>query len=66
MKTFITSLALSLCSCLAIAQPAPAPQKTAIHAGHLLDVKTGKMLDNVYVLIESGKIAKIQTSAPDP
>jgi imidazolonepropionase-like amidohydrolase len=63
MKTFITSLALSLCTCFAIAQPSQ--QKTAIHAGHLLDVKTGKMLDNVYVLIENGKIEKIQASAPD-
>ncbi|MBZ5530415.1 MAG: amidohydrolase family protein [Acidobacteriia bacterium] len=57
MKTFIASLTLSLCSCLAIAQPAQ--QKTAIHAGHLLDVKTGKMLDNVTIFIAGGKIDHI-------
>jgi imidazolonepropionase-like amidohydrolase len=65
MKTFIASLTLLLCSCVAFTQQPAATARTAIHAGHLLDVKTGKMLDNVYVIIENGKIEKIQTSAPD-
>jgi imidazolonepropionase-like amidohydrolase len=67
MKTFIASFTLLVCSCFTFAQqPAPASQKTVVHAGHLLDVKSGKMLDNVYVIIDGGKIEKIQTSAPDP
>jgi len=65
MKPFIASFALLLCSCIAFTQQPAAATKTAIHAGHLLDVKTGKMLDNVYVIIDSGKIEKIQTTAPD-
>jgi imidazolonepropionase-like amidohydrolase len=64
MKTFIASLTLLLCSSVAFTQQPAATTRTAIHAGHLLDVKTGKMLDNVYVTIENGKIAKI-TSSPD-
>jgi imidazolonepropionase-like amidohydrolase len=39
------------------------PQKTYIHAGHMLDVKTGKTLDNVLVTIEGGKIASVGTGA---
>jgi imidazolonepropionase-like amidohydrolase len=38
------------------AQP---PKTTVIHAGHLLDVKTGKMLDNVNVVITGDKIERI-------
>jgi hypothetical protein len=35
------------------------PKTTVIHAGHLLDVKTGKMLDNVNVVITGDKIERI-------
>lgn len=52
---------------LGFAQPAApaAPQKTYIHAGHMLDTKSGKMLDNVLVTIEGDKIAAVGTgSAP--
>jgi imidazolonepropionase-like amidohydrolase len=45
-------------------QPAGQAQKTVIHAAHLLDVKTGKTLDNVNVIIEGGKIAAITQGAP--
>ena len=42
-----------------------APQKTYIHAGHLLDTKSGKMMDNVLVTIEGDKIASVGSgSAP--
>jgi imidazolonepropionase-like amidohydrolase len=48
-------------------QPAAAqPQKTTVvHAAHLLDVKTGKMLENVNISIEGDKIAAI-SSGPAP
>lgn len=63
---------LKLLSCLLVCafavaqQPASsAPQKTYIHAGHLLDVKTGKTIDNVLVTIEAGKIVSVGSgSAP--
>lgn len=45
-------------------QPAGQAQKTVIHAAHLLDVKTGKTLDNVNVIIEGEKIAAITQGAP--
>ena len=44
-------------------QPAGQAQKTVIHAAHLLDVKTGKTLDNVNVIIEGEKIAAITQGA---
>jgi imidazolonepropionase-like amidohydrolase len=43
-------------------QPAAGPQPpktTVIHAGHLLDVKTGKMLDNVNVVITGDRIERV-------
>ncbi|MGC2696644.1 MAG: amidohydrolase family protein [Candidatus Angelobacter sp.] len=55
-------------SCFSFAQQtaAPAaPQKTYIHAGHLLDVKSGKMLDNVLVAIEGDRILSVG-SGPAP
>src|SRR4051794_14602023 len=55
MKTLnLFPLALLL-SCITFAQqptqPAQ-PQHAVIHAGHMLDVKTGKMLENVTVVID--------------
>src|SRR6185437_6882455 len=54
------------CAFVVAQQPASsAPQKTYIHAGHLLDVKTGKTIDNVLVTIEAGKIVSVGSgSAP--
>lgn len=34
-----------------------------IHAGHLLDVKSGKTLNDVRVVIEGGKIVRVGTGA---
>lgn len=55
-----------VCAFAVAQQPASsAPQKTYIHAGHLLDVKTGKTIDNVLVTIEAGKIVSVGSgSAP--
>ena len=51
-----TALTASLCS----AQPgAPAPRTVVIHAGHLLDVKTGKTLANQTILIQGDKISQV-------
>jgi imidazolonepropionase-like amidohydrolase len=35
----------------------------AIHAGHLLDVKSGKLLSDQTIVIEDGKIARVGPSA---
>ena len=35
----------------------------AVHAGHLLDVKSGKTLSDQTILIESGKIVSVSTTA---
>jgi imidazolonepropionase-like amidohydrolase len=68
MKTskFFVAL-LALCSFSFAQQPAApaAPQKTYLHAGHMLDVKTGKLLDNVLVTIEGDRISAVGSgSAP--
>src|SRR5579864_3269423 len=41
---------------------AQTPHRIALHAGHVLDVKTGKLLDNQTVIIEDGKIVSIGAS----
>src|SRR5215469_47000 len=66
MKTPPLLLTACLLSCLAWAQAQqrkPAPDVTVIHAGHLLDVKTGKTLDDAWVVIEGGKIVRVGTRA---
>ncbi|HSM87966.1 MAG TPA: amidohydrolase family protein [Candidatus Limnocylindrales bacterium] len=44
-------------------QPASPAQKSYVHAGHMLDVKTGKMLDNVLIAIEGDRIAAVSHGA---
>jgi len=43
-------------SLLAIPALAQTPARTAIHAGHILDVKSGRMLADQVIVIEGGKI----------
>lgn len=45
---------------------APAPKTVVIHAGHLLDVKTGKTLANQTIVIQGEKIASVGTDAQVP
>jgi imidazolonepropionase-like amidohydrolase len=65
MKTPTLFLLALLLTSTSFAQPsaaqAPAPQKTLIHAGHMLDVKTGKMLDNVTIAIEGDKVTGVSS-----
>src|SRR5271155_2629842 len=59
------SIPLASCACGAstelVAQQAP--KHVVVHAGHLLDVKTGKLLSDQTVVIEDGKIARVGSSA---
>jgi imidazolonepropionase-like amidohydrolase len=62
MKMPTRFLIALLLSCITFAQQPtsqPEQQHVVIHAGHLLDVKTGKMLDNVTVVIDGEKITSV-------
>src|ERR1700720_2618000 len=62
MKTSSLFLLALLLSCATFAQqptPQPQSQHVVIHAGHLLDVKTGKMLENVTVVIDGEKVTSV-------
>jgi imidazolonepropionase-like amidohydrolase len=60
LKLFL--LFVLVLSCVSFAQqPAQSaqPQHVVIHAGHMLDVKAGKMLDNVTIVIDGDKITSV-------
>jgi len=64
MKTLKLFLFTLILSCVSLAQqPTQQPQHVVIHAGHMLDVKTGKMLDNVTVVIDGDKITSVSGSS---
>ena len=66
MKTSKLFLTILLFASVSFAQPSTTPaaaQKTYVHAGHMLDVKTGKTLDNVLITIEGDKITAIGSGA---
>src|SRR5262245_48124322 len=44
--------------------PSPSPKPVAIKAGRLLDVKTGKIANNVFISIENHRIKSIGNEAP--
>ena len=60
-----------LCSVMAVATLMPAGQSIAqqssqsivLHAGHVLDVKTGKLLSDQTIVIEDGKVVSVGASA---
>jgi imidazolonepropionase-like amidohydrolase len=60
MKTTTLFLAFLVSSCVSLAQTQPgAEETTVIHAGHLLDVKTGRIIDNATVVIQGDKIVSV-------
>jgi imidazolonepropionase-like amidohydrolase len=61
-KTFSLLVPLLLLA-FVLAQQKPAPTVTVIHAGHMLDVKTGQTLNDVWVVIDGGKIIRAGTGA---
>jgi imidazolonepropionase-like amidohydrolase len=72
MKQFTTRLLLllmSLGAATSIAQnstptPSPTPEPVAIKAGRLLDVKTGKIANNVFISVENHRIKSVGSEAP--
>ena len=71
MRKICSSAVATALFCLGTFGIAQTPRHVAVHAGHLLDVKTGKLLADQTVVIEDGKIvstgaasdAKIPTDA---
>jgi imidazolonepropionase-like amidohydrolase len=72
-KSVVTALSLLSLGVLllpaALAQdpspsPSPSPKPVAIKAGRLLDVKTGKIANNVFISIENHRIKSIGNEAP--
>jgi imidazolonepropionase-like amidohydrolase len=63
MKILLSLLLCSSLACLAqetlVNKP---PTRTVIHAGHMLDVKSGRVLDNVTVVIDGDKITSVGQS----
>ena len=49
--------------CVAVRVNAQAPHRVALHAGHVLDVKSGKMLSDQVLVIEDGKIISTGSAA---
>jgi imidazolonepropionase-like amidohydrolase len=63
-KHFFLFLLLLLAICSPTQErKATTPGITIIHAGHMLDVKTGHTVDNAWVVIEDGKIVRAGTGA---
>jgi imidazolonepropionase-like amidohydrolase len=65
-SAFAAALGLSLARVSAIAaEPPPAPaNRVAVKAGHVLDVRTGKSADDVYIVVENDRIVALQRNAP--
>ena len=65
MKKYILRFALLAAACVFCfaQQQKPAPAVTVIHAGHMLDVKTGRTLNDVWVVIDGDKIVRADTGA---
>jgi imidazolonepropionase-like amidohydrolase len=49
---------------LLLSSLAAAQQRVAVHAGKLLDVRTGSYRSDVYIVIQDGKIKSIDSTAP--
>jgi imidazolonepropionase-like amidohydrolase len=62
MKKICTALALAML-CLGAQAVGQTPRRVVVHAGHLLDVKTGKLLADQTVVIEDGRITSSGVAA---
>ncbi len=56
-------LLATYCLCAAAVAAAP-PARVAIHAGRLLDPKTGNYASDVFIVVEGDRIASVGASAP--
>jgi imidazolonepropionase-like amidohydrolase len=67
-RTLLASIFFLCCINFSWAQAASAPasKTVVIHAGHLLDVKTGKTLSNQSIVIQGDKIASVGSDSQVP
>lgn len=63
MSTALPVLLFALAS--ALAAPVHAAERSVVHAGHLLDVDSGRMLVDQAVSIEAGKVVAVQPWSAD-
>ncbi len=64
MKKIVGSVAVAVAVfCLGIQASGQAPRHVAVHAGHVLDVKTGKTAADQMLVIEDGKIVSTGPAA---
>lgn len=68
MKTILRVVAVSMLFCgsqvLSQTQPAATSKPVVIRAAHMLDVKTGRMIDDPVIVITGDRIASISGAAP--
>jgi imidazolonepropionase-like amidohydrolase len=64
-RSFVYALLTAAATVAVLAQPAPQPaaQRTLVRAGHLLDVKTGKLLDAQTIVVLGDTIQSIAPTA---
>jgi len=62
----LLGIVLACCINLVFAQNVKAPQTVVVRAGHLLDVKSGKMLANQSIVIQGDKIVSVGGTAEAP
>jgi imidazolonepropionase-like amidohydrolase len=67
IRRYLVAFVFSLfCAGFSFAQVSPASNTVVIHAGRLLDVKTGKSLANQTIVIQGDKIASVGSDARVP
>lgn len=64
LAIFIFSSAVLSSTSFFAQEQAKAAKLTAVHAGKLIDVRTGKVTDNAYVVIEGERILSVGTTVP--
>src|SRR5208282_2093445 len=63
MKKICTTVVAVALFCLGTQGIAQTSRHVAVHAGHLLDVKSGKMLADQTLLIEDGKVIAVSAAS---
>ena len=67
LRGYVCGFVVALfCASFSWAQTAPAAKTVVIHAGHLLDVKTGKTFSNQTIVIQGDKIVSVGSDSQNP
>ncbi len=57
-------LAFSASACLTLRAQTPAPKEIAVHAGRLIDVRSGQITKDAYIVVQGDRVKAISTTAP--